>query len=198
MSQEIFVDGAYHETSSGSIKREMFNMGDRHIANVLNGLASNQRMGQVRHTRLTLAGKLVTILDATTAGAHGGLELLSFPEGRVLVLGAMTDLAILAGAGGIADDAEVVAAIGSVVVATNNAALTSTEADLIASVAATLTAGAADFNGASAAAGLALNGVAGAKSLFLNFAVPDADSSADDTIAVTGTIDIFWIYLGDS
>lgn len=198
MSQEIFIDGAYYATDSGARKYTPFNLGQRvRIATNPNGVPMTQRMAQFQHARITLAAESIAVVDATTAGAHGGLELLTFPEGQILIVAVKTDLAILAGSGGIGDDADVVAALGTVIVATNNAALTTTEADIIASTAITLTAGAVDFNAATIAAGIALDGTAGAKSVFLNFAVPDADSSADDTLAVTGTIDLFWLLLGD-
>lgn len=198
MSQEIFIDGAYHVLSSGARKLVPFNMGQRvRIATNPNGVPMVQRMGQIQHLRITLAAESVAFVDATTAGSHGGHQLLTFPEGQILILAAKTDLAVLAGAGGIADDAAIVAALGTIVVTTANDALTSTEADIIASTAVTLTAGAGNFDAATIAAGIALDGTATAKDVWLNFAVPDADSSADDTLAVTGTIDLFWLLLGD-
>lgn len=198
MSQEIFIDGAYHVLSSGARKLVAFNMGDRvRISTNPNGVPMVQRMGQIQHLRITLAAESVTVVDAGANGAHAGHKLLTFPEGQILILAAKTDLAILAGAGGIADDAAVVAALGTVATTTANDALTTTEADIIASTAALLASGAGNFDAATIAAGIALDGTAGAKSIFLNFAIPGADSSANDTLAVTGTIDLFWLLLGD-
>lgn len=198
MSEEILIEGAYHEVASGARKYTPFNLGERvRIATNPNGVPMVQRMGQIQHARITLTAESVTVVDAGANGAHAGHQLLTFPEGQILILAAKTDLAILAGAGGIADDAAIVAALGTVATTNANDALTTTEADIIASTAATLTAAAGNFDAATIAAGIALDGTAAAKDVFLNFAIPADDASADDTLAVTGTIDLFWLLLGD-
>lgn len=155
--------------------------------------------GTVHRTVFTLTAVSVTMTDATTAGCHGAVQLYDFPAGVVTFLGGSTDLAITAGAGGIADGAAVVGAVGTATAGTDNATLTTTEADLIPSTAATLTAGVGACDGQSTTALLVtFDGTATAKDAFLNFAVPDADSSANDTLEVTGTVTLVWIYAGDN
>ncbi len=157
--------------------------------------------GFIHQTVYTLTAASATITDATTAGAHGGIQLYDFPNAVITILGASTDLAITAGAGGTADGAAVLCSMGSIVTATNNATLTSTEADFIPSTAATLTAGVGVCDGESVTAGLIqFNSTSTTTDLFLNFAVPDADQTdaSNDTIAVTGTVTVTWIESGDN
>lgn len=161
------------------------------------GAAASERTSPVHKTIITLTARSVTMVDAGAAGCHGGTKIYDFPAGNISIIGATTDLAITAGAGGIVDGAAVVGSVGSVVVATDNATLTSTEANIVPSTVATLTAGVGACDGESTA-GTTLDGTATAVDAYLNFAVPTADSSADDTIAVTGTVTIIWQNLGDN
>lgn len=153
--------------------------------------------GAVHKTVLTLASLSVTMTDATTNGCHGSHKLYDFPAGPIQILGTSMNLTTLAGSGGIADGAALVGSIGSATVGTNNATLTTTEADLIASKAGTLTAGAGTLASHGSLVATAFDGTATAVDAFLNLAVPDADSSASDTVAVSGTVTLHWINLGD-
>lgn len=155
-----------------------------------------ENVGLVHKTVLTLASTPIATVDAGAAGAHGGVKVYDFPEGNILVLGAVTDLSTLAGAGGVADTAAVVGSLGSTLVATDNATLTSTEANVVPSTSGTLVAGAGSIDGVSTGV-VVLDGTATPADLYLNLAMPDAGSSADDSIAVSGTITITWVNLGD-
>ena len=113
--------------------------------------------------------------------------------------GASYSLTTLAGAGGIADDAELVGALGS---ATNDAAdetLTSTEADVIASTPGTLTAGAGALAKHASLVATAFDGHSTAIDLFLNLSVPDAGStdSENDTVSVSGTVTLDFVLIAD-
>lgn len=161
------------------------------------GNVASERQGVVHTTILTLTALSVTMTDATTNGCHGSQKVYDFPAGNIMILGATSDLQITAGAGGIADGAAVVGSVGSAAVGTNNATLTSTEADIVPSTAGTLTSGVGDVDGQSTGAAV-LDGTATAADAYLNLAVPDADSSASDTLSVTGTITLVWVNLGDN
>jgi hypothetical protein len=153
--------------------------------------------GKVIHqTVLTLASVSITMTDATTAGNQGSQKVYDFPEGNILVLGTTANLTTLAGAGGIGDTAALVGSIGSVAASAADATLTSTEANLVASMTGTLVGGAGTLTGVNSAVTF-LDGTATAADAILNLAVPDAGSSANDTVAVSGTITITWINLGD-
>ena len=161
------------------------------------GVTVSQAAPQVVTTTLTVDGLSVTMTDAGAAGSHGTASLFTFPAGNIVILGAITDLALVAGAGGIGDTAAVVASVGSAAVGTDNATLTSTEANIVPSTAATLSSGAGTAKGESTAP-VTLDGTSSAAVARLNLAVPDGDSSASDTLAVTGTVKITWINLGDN
>ena len=155
--------------------------------------------GVVHKTVFTLTNVAITMTDAGAAGCHGSQKIYDFPEGNIYIFGATTNLTTAAGAGGIADGAAVVGSIGTVAVAADNATLTGTEADIIPSTGGTLTAGAGVLKGKSVTAtGAVFDGTGTAKDAILNFAVPDADSSASDTLTVGGTITILWANLGDN
>lgn len=147
-------------------------------------------------TVLTFAALSVTMTDATTAGCHGTQKIYDFPAGSILIAGCVSDLQITAGAGGITDTAAVVGSIGTVAVGTNNATLTTTEANIMPSTAAALTAGAGNCD-SQLAVPIILDGTTTPVDAILNFAVPDADSSANDTLLVSGTVTITWFNLGD-
>lgn len=153
--------------------------------------------GFVHQTVFTLSSVLVTITDATTNGAHGGIQLYDFGGAIVTIIGASSDLTVTAGAGGIADAAVALCSAGSVVAANTNATLTSTEADFIPSTAATLSSGAGTCDGDGAAVTV-FNSTSTTTDLFWNFVVPDADSSASDTVTVSGTVTVTWIESGDN
>lgn len=143
----------------------------------------------MRKTTLTVSGT-ITMTDATTAGCHGSRKIYDFPLGVIKIHSVKTDVHLVAGAGGIADDAAAVAALGSATVGTGDATLTTTEADIVASTAATLTTGEGDMD--AIGNGVTLDGRSTAADCFLNIAVPDADSSASDTFTISGTINIVW------
>ena len=168
------------------------------VAGVANaGAVVDESVGTIR-TTLKLSNQVITMTDAAAAGCHGSVKLYDFPACNLLFLGATCDLTVTAGTGGIADTAAVVAAIGTAAVSTADATLTTTEADLIPSTAATLTAGAGAAKGKTLTAGVVVfDGTTTAKDAYLNFAVPDAGSTGNDTLIVSGTITLVWSNLGD-
>lgn len=161
-------------------------------------IATTNSSGGMIKTVITLSGLSVTMTDATTAGSHGSVKLYDFPECNLFFLGGTTDLVITAGVGGIVDTAAVVGSIGTTTVGTDNATLTTTEADLIPSTASTLSGGVGATKGKTLTAGaVVFDGTATAKEAWLNYAVPDAGSTANDTLTVSGTITLVWSNLGD-
>jgi hypothetical protein len=153
--------------------------------------------GAVHKTTLTLTGLSITMTDATTNGCHGAHKVYDFPEGPIQVLGCSYNLTTLAGSGGIADGAALVGSLGTATNDAANATLSSTEADLIASTTGTLSSGAGTLKKHGSVVTTAFDGTGTAKDVFLNVSVPDADSSASDTLTVNGTITLHWINLGD-
>lgn len=157
--------------------------------------------GVIHQTTLTLNDVSVAMVDATIQG--GSTKIYDFPEGRVLVLGCTASLApkttstvastINAGVAGVW-------ALGTAV-ATADAALTSTEADLLPSTAwtssTTINVAAATVTGALASSAQ-FDGTTTAKDMYLSACVTGAtDIDADGTVAWSGTVKITWILLGD-
>lgn len=191
------------ETDANRVRKlnlitDALNGGSAGTASTSTAVALDTSSASVRTSTFTLTNLSVAMTDAGAAGCHGSHKLLTFPEGNIVFLGATCNLTVTAGTGGIADGAAVVAGVGTSAVATDNATLTLTEQDLVPSTAATLTSGAGSAKGKSVTAGIAVfDGTTTAKGAWLNFAVPDADSTASDTLTVRGTVTLVWANLGD-
>lgn len=158
-----------------------------------------ERIGHLRETVVTFASEVIDTVDAGANGAHGSLKFYDLPEGTIQIMGATCDLTTLAGAGGIADDAALVGSVGTATVGTDNALLGGAEANVIPSIAGTLSSGAGDLHGKTTAQEIATihDGTSTPIDLYLNLAIPAAASSADDTVTISGTITILWAQLGD-
>ena len=168
------------------------------VASTVSGVTVDDTAGGSIRTVLTLKNVPVTMTDATTSGCHGSLKLYDFPACNLLFLGATCDLSLTSVTSGIGPSAAVVAAVGTTTVGTDDATLTATEADLVPSTAATLNAGVGAAKGLSLTAGMAVfDGTSTAKDAWLNLAVPDESSIADDTLIVSGTVTLVWANLGD-
>lgn len=148
-------------------------------------------------TLLTFTGAVVTMTDATTAGNQGTLDIYDFPAGNIVILGAVVALTLTKGSGGLTSTAAAVASLGSAVVGTGDATLTGTEADIVASTVATLVAGVGVFNAQNTTVPV-FDGTNTNTKVNLNIAVPDAGSTANDTITVSGTVLLTWINTGDN
>jgi hypothetical protein len=160
------------------------------------GVSATQATTAIQTIPLTLTNVSVTTTDAAANGAHGTQKLVTFPQGNILILGAVVDLSIARVGTALTATSAVVASLGSVAVANTDATLTSTEANVIASTAATLSSGAGNFEAANTGVVL-LNGTSTASEIYLNFATPDAGSTGNDALTVNGTIVISYINLGD-
>jgi hypothetical protein len=157
--------------------------------------------GQLHQTTFTVSELSVTMTDADTNGCHGSQKIYDFPAGVIQVLGCTTNLTIARVGSAIDADAAVVGSVGTATVGTDNATLTTTEADICPSTAATLTTGEGTMAGVSSAATMAAgvwDGTSTAKDAYLNFAVPGDDASGDDALTVSGTITLTWVNHGDN
>ena len=161
------------------------------------GLTAIQGAGVIQTVQIPLSALAVTMTDATTAGSHGSKKVFTFPAGNIQVTGATTDLTIARVGTALTATSAVVGSLGSVTVSTADATLTSTEANIIPSTAATLTSGAGVFDGNSTAS-VTLNGTVTPVDVYLNFATPDAGSTGNDALTVNGNIYITYVNLGDN
>lgn len=149
-------------------------------------------------TVLSLLGGATFNLDDKNDG--NGIKIYDFPEGNVVVLGAFMDAVVTSAA---TVTTSYVMSVGTAIGTDGEQTLTNTEADFVASCTVTCGGGNEDAHGVSAltAAGLVMvpfDGTGGGKDVYLNAAVAAGDISAESAIAaVSGTIVIEWIYLGD-
>jgi len=158
------------------------------------------REGTTHRTVITLTNLPVATTDHTTNGAQGTQLLYTFPRGLINLLSGVANLSIVGDGINITSTAAVVSAVGSVVPATDPT-LTSTEADMIPSFAATLTASAGVVKGLGQTGHFydnTTNTNATQLTANLNFAIPDVGSSANGTLTVSGTITLNWFNVGDN
>lgn len=155
----------------------------------------------VFHTStFTLTATPMTVADATTGG---GVKIYDFPAGIITILGGTfsltpTTTSALAGTlhGGVTLD------IGVGTAAAGAGALTTTEDDIIDSVAgtssATINVAGATSVGARTSSPASLDGHTTAIDANVNLGVPGAaDIDADATVTITGTVVIHWMFGGD-
>jgi hypothetical protein len=155
----------------------------------------------VRHMRLTLTGAVVPVDDSD--GEYGGLEILNLPDRNLLILNAEANLSCVKGAvaNGIAAGDSVDFGIGTAIASANTLATTMQNVvpkTTVATNAATVTFAASTFSAVgTGAAALSVPDTATSK-LYLNATTTGGSlMSADDTITATGTVDLWYIDLGN-
>lgn len=151
---------------------------------------------------ITFTSELFAITDQPSVVAYAGQKFYDFPEGIILIHGAVANLTIGKDAAGVDDDFDGDFSIGTVT-AGNDATLTSTEANIIASTAmpqATTGSTTAKGHATGSEVPLILDGTTTAIDAYLNFLIDDADHDVSTTptnLIVTGTVNLFWSLLGD-
>jgi hypothetical protein len=170
---------------------------------VVTGLTvTHDGAGAYRKTVLHFKDVAFAMTDVASTVAYSGKKIYDLPDGAILFLGAHANLALTKSSAGINDDWDGDFGLGTVT-ASNNATLSSTEQDLIPTTATPQAAG-----GATTAKGVStgtealkiLDGTGTAKDVYLNFLVDDGDQDVTTTPAnliVNGTVELFWINLGD-
>lgn len=150
--------------------------------------------GTIHQTVLTLTLTGANDLDLAD-GDHGiGVKIYDFPEGRILILGAVADIAMATTGVGAHPNDQYSVALGSVTAADDND-LTATEADIIAKITADGETTAAAHGQLAASA--QFDGTSSALDLFFNVACANANNTGAQTYAATGTVTITWVNLGD-
>lgn len=153
----------------------------------------------VKQVTITFTSNKVDLADGGDVG--GSTNLLTFPEGRILIIGAAIDATVITTNAWNPSAADTfVVAVGSVAAAADNA-LTSTEADILASLTCDTASGGtltfaweADM---TAGADSVFDGTATAVSLFLNVATDDDNTAAAVSVWFTGVFNVFYVWLGD-
>jgi hypothetical protein len=147
-------------------------------------------------TVLTLSDAAVTLADEAGVVAYGGLKIYDMPTGAISFLYADVDLALTKSSAGVDADWNGDFGIGTAT-ASNNATLTLTEDNLVASTATPeATDGATTATGTSTAdEHIVVDGTSSAVDVYLNILVDDADHDVTSTacnIIANGTITLVW------
>ena len=169
------------------------------------GVAAASEVGVIVTDTLTFTLTGANDIDVDDGGKTKGTLIYTFPEGRILLLGAVLDASIVTNNVYNANpNDEYYVSVGSVDgTQAADADLTSTEQDIIPKT--TLdtvgnTALTLDAHGGMATLAAANNifdGTTTAETIFLNVAVPDANNTGATTHAVTGTLKLTYVNLGD-
>ncbi len=161
-----------------------------------------EQSGVVHQTVVSLVNTPMTIVDANVGG---GVKIYTFPEGRIMVLGAVGTVAFTTTStlsSTLNTGVTVNWGLGSVITTTQNSGtLATTQQDIIpttaATASATISVAGAASNGALAAAAQ-FDGTTTPVAVNLNVGVATAtDIDGDATVLVNGTMVISWINLGD-
>lgn len=160
---------------------------------------ADEGFGGLRKYTFTFDDVAVTMADEAGVVGYGGLKIMDFAAGAILVLGAVADLDLTKSSAGINDTWDGDFGVGTVT-ASNNATLASTEQNIIPTTATPqAVSGATTANGQSTGVAF-LDGTSTAVDVYLNFLVDDADHDITGTAAniiVNGTLTIWAINLGD-
>lgn len=156
-------------------------------------------VGPIHQTVLTLTLTGANDLDLAD-GAHGtGVKIYDLPEGRILVLGATINASVAHNGAFNASTADTFSFAVGTAVGADDDDLTSTEADLIPKLTLDTADGATSPLAAAGAlaASAHFDGTTTAKDVYVNVACAAANNSDATTYAVTGTLTLTWINLGD-
>jgi hypothetical protein len=156
--------------------------------------------GSLHTSTFTLTNVAVTLTATGGAKGFGSVKLYDFPEGYVYFIGAVADLAITSADADLSDTWTGDISFGTT--ADDNAALAGTEVNIIPETTVpAATAKATTGDGVSTATEHAIvDGHSSALDLYLNLLADAADIADDSTapVAISGTITITWIKLGDN
>jgi len=159
------------------------------------GVTAAETVGVVKRTVLTINAS-IAMADHTTAGGHGSLKIYDFPACGTTILSVVSDFT-LGASGNLAADTTVNVGLGTTAVAIDNEALSSTETDLCAVEAVTLSANVGAYGGILGAP-VTFDGTATAKDMYLNLAADATGSTGAGAIGILGTVTITWINGGDN
>jgi hypothetical protein len=153
--------------------------------------------GVINKTVLTFTATPITVADDAGVAQYGGAgKVYDMPTGLISFLGCIVDGALTMGATGTFIDAFTGLVSLGTIAATTGATLTSTEADIMASVAVgAATTKVATIAGTSVGATV-VNGTSTAKDVYLNFLITDDATHTAGTGTFTGTATLLWSNVG--
>lgn len=150
----------------------------------------------IHQTVFTLDGVEDLMVDSGANGGHMSLKLYDFPAGYLKFLGASLDVDVACGTAGFAAAATYDFGLGTTATATDNAALATTEQNILTKIEGNMSAQAVSL-GSAYATDVAIDGHTTAADLYLNAAIEADDASTNDFCTYTGTVTVTWLNLGD-
>ncbi len=164
-------------------------------------LIRRERFGSTVRMDITLIGARITVTDAAGSGSSGSLALGTFNQAAIIPIAARQDYTAFAEGAALttgAGDAAFVMGLGSAAANAGDGALTGTEVDFsTATGTITLSGGTGTGTKLGGAASAPIDGTTTAITLYLNWSGTAATIDANSTIDVTGTITLYFAYLGD-
>lgn len=160
-----------------------------------------EQLLEIHKTVFPLNDLPITIADATVGA---GTKIFTFPQGRILILGAhakdiqLTTTSVIAST--LNSGVNVGVGVGSTTQA--NGTLATTEQNVVnvftAVSSATINVAGAAAQGNGPSAPFSLDGTTTAVDLYFNLGIPTAtDIDADATVTVDGLIEVVWALIGD-
>lgn len=163
------------------------------------GVSGTIYTGQVERVTLTLTDVEIALTDEPTTVAYGGLKVLDFPEGQIVILGALLDVDLTKSSAGVNADWDGDVGVGTVT-ASNNATLASTEQNIIPTTATPQASGGSTTANAQSTGLVVLDGTSTSVDVYINLLVDDADHDVTTTpcnLILNGTLDIVYVVVGD-
>lgn len=183
-------------TQSRSFPDWSTGVGTPNTANVGGMTVEEIGTGPICQTVFTFSSTPISVTDSGANGGHGSIKLYDFPDGYIKLIAAHADLDFTAGTTGLTATATHEIGVGTAAAATDNAALTSTEENIIAGVATDLVGSAITYNAVNVT-DAGIDGTGTSLDLYLNTVWAADDCSDDDTVTVTGTLTVTWLNIGD-
>lgn len=146
----------------------------------------------IHRTEFLLQDVVINIVDSGANGGHGYVKLYVHPKAHIIILsGHLIASSITAGAGGIANSANLDIGIGTTQVTVDNAVLATTEQNIAPKDDVTLTGGTSSADSIQTTI-QQFDGNSIPIEIFLNIAIEDASISANDTITISGRVTVLW------
>lgn len=152
------------------------------------------------HLKFTLDAASITVTDAAASGSYGALKLFDFNAGAVSFLGCRQNYTAFAEGAALttaAGDAAFDIGVGTIAkaAAADGALGGANDDDIGGEIAVTLSGGTS--TGALISGNAVYDGTSTAADVVLNMSGSAATIDATSTLAVTGTIEIMGVFLGD-
>ncbi len=150
-------------------------------------------------TRLDVSGTISLTDTGSTNGAQGSVVLYTLPAGAIQIGGGVGSLTLTrtgTNATAMSASGAIVLALGTATPGTDNATLTSTEANIVQSTAFTLSSGTKTATMVATTTPTIVDGTTTSAAIRLNCAVPSTSNTGNTFLTFTGFVIVPWINTG--